>query len=326
MDCFYHVTAVTDPYHNLALEELLLRQMEPGRVLLYLWQNGHTVVIGRNQNAWRECRLEEFVTQRGRLARRISGGGAVYHDLGNLNFSFIADNRLFDIKRQMEVICRAVRSFGIEAEQSGRNDLLAQGRKFSGNAYHYAGHASLHHGTLLISSDLSRLGHFLAPSQEKLEANGVQSVRSRVMNLCELNENLTPKAMEEALLRAFGEVYGQAPQEYPMDEINGKSLDLLIEQYESDEWRLERRWAAPHRLQHRFSFGEMEVLFKVDQGQVKQAKVYSDAMDAIWVKRLEAALLGRPYTAEGLSAAVPESQQNPKQQEEVMVYFQNTLS
>ena len=325
MECYYHITTCTNPYRNLALEELLFRQVREGTVLLYLWQNENTVVIGRNQNAYRECRFDAFSAQEGRLARRLSGGGAVYHDLGNQNFTFIADNRFYDVTRQTKVICQAVQAFGIDAVQSGRNDILAEGRKFSGNAFHRSAHASLHHGTILISSNLSKLSHFLNPPKEKFLAKGVESVRARVMNLNELNQNITPLEIRNALLHAFAQVYDLSPKPLPADAIDLSALDALTEQYASHNWCLGRLSDFTYELRHRFSFGELEFLLNVNCGLVKAARIHSDAMDAVWVKQLEAAFHGRPFTASALAKAVPDSILNPLDRQEVEQYLYNVI-
>src|SRR6056297_3762446 len=145
----YHSTSF-DPWHNLAFEEYLLNQVEENEVILYLWQNDNTGVIGRNQNAWKECRSELLAEEGGKLARRLSGGGAVYHDLGNLNFTFIMDKDNYNLKKQLKVILEAVRDQGIEAEFSGRNDLVVKSKKFSGNAFYFGSETAYHHGTILV--------------------------------------------------------------------------------------------------------------------------------------------------------------------------------
>ena len=194
----------TDPYENLALEAYLLERVPPGECILYLWQNQRTVVIGRNQHASNECRIQALEADGGHLVRRLSGGGAVYHDLGNLNFTFLTVRRDYDVARQTETILQAVRALGIPAEKNGRNDLTAAGGKFSGHAYYQTGEQCYHHGTLMVSVDLSPLAAYLQVSPLKLEAKGVKSVRARVVNLTQFRPELTIAQLRQALVEAFG--------------------------------------------------------------------------------------------------------------------------
>ncbi len=141
--CKIYLTDCIDPHTNLAMEDALLQSLPADTALLFLWQNRHTVVIGSGQNAWRECNTALLEKEGGTLARRSSGGGAVYHDLGNLNFSFIVPREDYDVDRQLHVVTDAVRRLGLAAEKSGRNDLLIDGRKFSGNAFRLLLHAEV---------------------------------------------------------------------------------------------------------------------------------------------------------------------------------------
>ncbi|MBR4090095.1 MAG: lipoate--protein ligase [Mogibacterium sp.] len=176
-------TDCTDPYVNLAAEEHLTMTAEDGVMTMFLWQNAHTVVIGKNQNPWRECNVEAIKRDGIYLARRMSGGGAVYHDLGNLNFTFIAKDGLFDIERQTDVILLACRLLGINAVKTGRNDLTVTGRKFSGHAYFSSHGFNYHHGTIMMDVKGDDLSKYLNVSAAKLKSKGVESVRSRVTNL-----------------------------------------------------------------------------------------------------------------------------------------------
>ena len=192
------------PYPNFGMEEYLLYHVEEEECILYLWQNEKTVVIGRNQNAWKECRREELEAAGGHLVRRLSGGGAVFHDLGNLNFTFITRKDNYDVTKQTEVILRAVKKLGVNAERTGRNDITVDGRKFSGNAYYETGDFCYHHGTILLSVDKEEMARYLNVSREKLRSKSVDSVKSRVANLIEFVPDLTVRRMRDSLEESAG--------------------------------------------------------------------------------------------------------------------------
>ncbi len=296
------ITDSVDPYENLALEELLFETQGEGATF-YLWQNERTVVIGRNQNAWRECRVELLESEGGKLARRSSGGGAVFHDLGNLNFTFLLPKEHYDLVRQLGVIQKAAAKFGIETSFTGRNDLVltATGEKFSGNAFRFSNSVALHHGTILISADFSRLGRYLAPSQMKLESKGVKSVVSRVTNLGLQNPALTVETMKQALMEAFKEEYG-VYEPHSWDLIDKEKLEQKRQTYASWDWKFGTTPAFNVSLENRFDFGCFELLMNVKNGIVESATCYTDAMDASLAARVEAMLTGCNYGSGALCA------------------------
>lgn len=294
-------TDCTDPYKNLALEEHLLLNVGED-VILYLWQNRHTVVIGRNQNPWAECRTSLLEEEGGHLARRLSGGGAVYHDLGNLNFTFLCKDEHYDLQKQLSVIQEACRLCGIDATFSGRNDLLADGRKFSGNAFYHSKGFSYHHGTLLIDTDMNRLGRYLSPPKAKLESKGVTSVRSRVVNLKELSPTLTCEKMKEYMTRAFEAVYGQKALLLPVPEE--AILLPMAEKYASADWLYGRPIPFNCTIQSQFTWGHLQVLIEVNGGVIENVQVYTDAMDFALAEQLHGALIGIPFRSEELVRAV----------------------
>ena len=209
-----------DGWDNLALDEHLLNIAKPGELYLYLYVNGSAVILGRNQNPWKECDLEAMERDGIQLVRRLSGGGAVYHDRGNLNFSFVSGAGRSDEAAQNDLLLAALRDFGVEAEFSGRNDFCAaDGRKFSGTAYCNRGENRLRHGTLLIRANLGDVQNYLTPRPQKLAAHGVDSVRSRVCNLAELCPGLTVEDMAAALFKRFGADEMFAPPEGDTAEI-----------------------------------------------------------------------------------------------------------
>lgn len=289
--CVYE-TACTDPYRNLAAEQHLLETVREGECVLYLWQNRNTVVIGRNQNPWKECAAALLEQEGGQLARRLSGGGAVFHDLGNLNFTFLMGQEDYDLDRQLCVIEQAVHSLGIPVQRSGRNDMLAGGRKFSGNAFYKNGRQAYHHGTLLVDADMDRMRRYLSPSGAKLQSKGVDSVRSRVINLKELAPQLTVEQLKVALREAFGQVYGCAPQHLEPGRLDTARLDELTERNRSWEWNFGRELPFTFEREERFPWGSLHVRLQINGGIIRQATLYSDAMDWAFVPAAEERLTG----------------------------------
>ena len=295
----------TNPWHNLAVEALLFETLRPDERLFYLWQNRDTVVIGRHQNAWKECRVKLLEDEGGRLARRSSGGGAVFHDLGNLNFTFVVPRPDYDVRRQLDVVRQAVAAFGISAVFTGRNDLVLEesGAKFSGSAFRFSKNAGLHHGTIMVGVDLERLGRYLAPDAGKLRAKGIDSVRSRVRNLADIAPSITIPALADALKAAFIGEYGPA-REMSMDDLDPERLAALEAQYTSWEFRLGRALPFDASLEHRFAWGSVTLELSLRSGIIDSARVYSDAMDEAMIARLAPALAGARYENEALSKAL----------------------
>lgn len=306
-----------DPHRNLAIEKRLMDTTVSGECTLYLWQNQNTVVIGRNQNAWAECRTSLLAQENGVLARRLSGGGAVFHDTGNLNFTFMMHRGEYDLDKQLLVIQKACALAGIRAEKSGRNDLLAEGRKFSGNAfYHNATHA-YHHGTLLINVDMDKLQRYLSPPKAKLEAKGIASVRSRVVNLSELAPGLTIEAMKEYMTAAFREVYGCTPTAVVLTPEDEAEIEALTVQYGSWDYLYGAPLAFSFDAQAHFSWGHFQLQLEAKGGVITAVRSYSDAMDWQISTSVEQALTGCRFETEAMQQAIRECIEQRQIQEDL---------
>ena len=298
---FFHSTSF-DPYYNLAVEQHLMNTMDATTGILFLWQNQNTVVIGRNQNPWRECRTSMLEADGGHLARRFSGGGAVYHDLGNLNFTFLLPTSDYDVPKQLSVILEACQELGIPAEATGRNDLTVEGRKFSGNAFYKNGNVSCHHGTLMVHVDREKLGRYLDPSAAKLRAKGVESVRSRVINLSELRPGLTCDDFHEPMKTAFSRVYGLPCQACSLQDCS--EIQSLRQDFSDWNWLYGPKLPFTFFCESHFPWGEIGLSLDVDQGTIRNAAVSTDSMDWTLSQRLESALIGCRFSMEDLSAAI----------------------
>lgn len=305
-----------NPWENLAIEKHLADRIQPGDLLFYLWQNEHTVVIGRNQNALRECRAKLLEEEGGYLARRTTGGGAVYHDLGNLCFTFAASPERYDLERQMKVIGIACRKFGIETEFSGRNDIITKdGYKFSGNAFSVTSRCKIQHGTLMIHVDTEKMKRYLTPSKEKMMAKGVKSVQSRVCNLKDLNPEVTVEVMRKALKEAFEEEYGSATT-LLLDDLDRNEIQKTYEKYTSWDWKYGKSPECETVYSKRFAWGEVEIHLKLKNLYVEECTVYSDALDVDFPSLLEDVIISQRFDMKGVNVE-NRSELTEKQKEQI---------
>lgn len=307
-----------DPWYNLALEDYLMDMLgkQPDwQAVLYLWQNENTVVIGRNQNAWAECLTGQLEAEGGRLARRSTGGGAVFHDLGNLNFSLIMPRRSFHLDDNFDMIVDAVSSQGIQAERTGRNDITAGGLKFSGNAFSLRRLVGLHHGTLLVHSEYARVARYLTVNPAKLQARGVSSVRSRITNLQAINPNITVASMAKAMEESFITHFCSDPADksdkratvvYATDAEYAQDAAFIArnEHYASWEWRYGETIKFDALIEEKLDWGMLQLGFQVDHGWVSRATLYSDALDSDFISLLANAMTGSRFRSPDLADAL----------------------
>ena len=284
-----------DPFLNRAVEQYLTERQEEGVVTLYLWKNQQTVVIGFNQNPYAECNVKLLLDEGGHLMRRGTGGGAVYHDLGNINFSFIADKKLYDVKKQLSVIQDALLSYGLQTEISGRNDLTCQGRKFSGNAFAKGQRNDLHHGTILIKTDGAMMQRYLIVDKAKLLKNGVKSVASRVINLSELIPELTSENIKQPLIASFEKVYDGEAEMLDFDTfINNSEVQAIRAHIASNDFLFGRWEQFKTTKKDRFPWGGVEISLHIDEANsvIKNIQIASDCLEPEAIQRAEILLRG----------------------------------
>lgn len=303
MSNYVYSAPTGDGWLNLARDGYFLENNKKGDVILYFYVNKNAVIIGRNQNAWKECNIANMDADGVQLVRRHSGGGAVFHDNGNLNFSFITDEKHYDLNRQMRVILNSVSKLGLKAELSGRNDITVDGKKFSGNAFSLAKGNRSHHGTILVNADLTKLSNYLCVSKEKMRSKGIDSVRARVCNICELSSGLTVEAMRRLVIESFIEEYGAA-SEYVFDGTALAEVEERRERLASWEWRFGKTPQFDFETDKRFSFGDTQIYFNLRDGVIRETKVYSDCLDTELTTEIENALTGVHFRKEEIKAAL----------------------
>lgn len=307
-----------NPYENLAKEMLLLDNVKEDEMILYLWQNQNTVVIGKNQNAYAECATELLKKDGIHLARRPSGGGAVFHDLGNLNFTFISSSENQSIENNLKIIALACKMSGIETKVSGRNDILADGRKFSGNAFYNSKGKSYHHGTILICADKDKLSRYLTPSKAKLKAKGVKSVRSRIINLSEINPDISCDIMKKNLAKAFEEFYNIKPE--TIKNLNENEIKKLSHEYNDEQYLFGTQPPFDIEFSDRFEWGSITIRLSVEKGIIKAASVFTDAMDFELSEKIKSALEGCSFQNDAIKNVLIGNMAN-----DIVSLFKNNL-
>lgn len=304
----YIVNESVNPYFNLALEEHVLRTSKPGEDVLVLWRNDKTVLVGTHQNALEEINQEYVKSSGTHVVRRITGGGTVYQDLGNLNFSIITDydnnNMTLDYKRYTLPVIKALHKLGVEAELTGRNDLTIGGQKFCGNAQSVIKGRILHHGSMLFSSDLNVLGQALNVKPEKYLSKGIKSVRSRVTNIV---DHMEPKVdvieYRNLLLKYMFE--NEPMDEYVLSEEDLKAINLLeTEKFSSWDWTYGKSPKFNYKNSKRFNAGFMEVFLNVENGCIKECKIHGDFMSLVSCDKIESQLIGVKYDRQEVASVL----------------------
>lgn len=305
----------TNPYFNIALEEYILKKsLSTDKTFVILYINNPAIIIGKHQNTIEEINKDYVDEKDIKVVRRMSGGGAVYHDEGNLNFTYIIKTGKEDVsnfKKFTLPIIKALDKMGIKAELSGRNDLTIDGKKFSGNAQYYHKNRLLHHGTLLFNSHMENLAKALNVKKEKIQSKGIKSVRSRVTNISEyLPIKGTIEEFRELLLKYLFENQ-EIINEYQLtDEDIDKVNQLVGEKYDTWDWNWGESPAFDIQKSYRFPIGLIDVRLNVSKGFITDCKIYGDFFASENIEDLERMLVGKRYRKEDLYLALNKVQIN----------------
>jgi lipoate-protein ligase A len=303
----YIINNSTNPFFNIALEEYCLMHVDPGEDYFLLWQNEPSIIIGRNQNTLEEIN-RRFVKERGiKVVRRISGGGAVYHDLGNLNFTFISrvePGRPINFSVFANPIINVLRELGVDATLAGRNDIVAYGKKISGNAQRLYRRKFLHHGTLLFDVNIEDLAEALNVSADKIKSKGIKSIRSRVGNIREfLKEDMTIDEFRERLQRRLSNDY-ESEEIKLSEEAVLRISETARDKFASWAWTYGESPPFNYRFEKRFPGGKVGVFIHIKEGLIRECKFYGDYLGILETEGFEAGLKGLKYYPQTVEEAM----------------------
>ena len=299
----YIISENTDAYFNLASEEYLLKHTD--EEIFYLWRNDNAIIVGKNQNALSEINVDYVKEKDIKVVRRLTGGGAVYHDLGNLNYTFIENQKknFNDFRGFCEPITAALNEMGVDAEFSGRNDMTIEGKKFSGTAQCKHKDRVMHHGTLLFSSKKADISGALKPRDIKFTDKSVKSVASRITNISDhLEEEMDVIEFRNRIMKSVAGGMDQVTTftEHEVAEI----IRLRDEKYSKWEWNFGRSPRFEMTREGRFPGGTLEVTLKVKKGFIEKIKIYGDFFGTKDIFLLEEALIGTAHNEEAISAVL----------------------
>jgi lipoate-protein ligase A len=299
---------ITDPRINLAIEEYALKHLDIDESYLLFYINQPSIIIGKNQNTIEEINSDYVEENDIIVVRRLSGGGAVYHDLGNLNYSFITkdDGESFhNYKKFTEPVVEALKELGVNAELSGRNDLVVGERKISGNAQFATKGRMFSHGTLMLSSEIENVVSALKVKEDKIKSKGIKSIRSRVANISEfLSEPLT---MEEFRKKLLEHIFGgtENVQEYQWtDEDWEKIMEISKERYQQWDWNYGKSPKFNIQHSHRYPVGQIDIRLEVAKGKIEECKIYGDFFGVGDVEDIEKRLIGVRFSKAELGQAL----------------------
>lgn len=304
MLCIYNTE--TDPAFNIAAEEWFLRNADDN--LFMLWRNSPAVIVGRNQNTAAEIN-SEFVEKQGvSVVRRLTGGGAVFHDLGNVNFTFLSlgeKGKTIDFHRFTEPVIEALRNMGVPADFEGRNDLVIAGRKFSGNAQLIEKDRILHHGTLLFSAQMSDLSDALKVNPEKYRDKAVKSIAKRVTNI---SEHLpAPLSVTEFIDRVMAHITATVPHAElrSLSAVETAAIQQLADsKYRSWDWNYGESPKYGFTRSVRTTGGTLEIHLDVDKGVIRNARIFGDFFGILPIADIEAVLVGVPHEREAVGSVL----------------------